>query len=273
MNPALHRRIQRYGWDIAASSYDPSWKEQLKPARDILLEMADLESGSNVLETACGTGLLTFPVANSLKPGGTVTATDLSEEMITLAKGKADAHNIKNATFHQMDAEKLSFNDQTFNTALCSLGIMYYPDPVESLREMHRVLKSGGKAVISTWGERQNCGWATIFPIVDKRVETDVCPLFFQQGTGRTLDHSFEQAGFRNIQKRRVNVTLDYPSADLALMGAFAGGPVALAYQKFNDDTKQAAHNEYLESISAYKNGDGYRIPGEFVIASAIKPS
>lgn len=271
MEPTLHRRIQQYGWDIAASSYEPSWKKQLKPARDALLESADLQPGSDVLETACGTGLLTFPVAGAVGSDGAVTATDLSDEMITLARDHANKQDITNVTFHRMDAEALSFDDQRFDAALCSLGIMYYPDPVKSLNEMYRVLKPDGQAAVTTWGERKNCGWAGIFPIVDKRVDTDVCPLFFQQGTGHTLDHSFETAGFSDVQTRRFSVTLDYPSADLALMGAFAGGPVALAYEKFDDQTKEAAHREYLDSIEPFNHNDGYRIPGEFVVGVGIK--
>ena len=271
MEPKLHRRIQRYGWDKAASSYEPSWKKQLKPARDTLLEMAGLQPGRNILETACGTGLLTFPVAKSVGAGGKVTATDISEEMINIAAEKGADNDINNAAFHRMDAEKLSFDDQTFDAALCSLGIMYYPNPFQSLNEMYRVLKPGGRAAVSTWGERKKCGWAAIFPIVDKRVDTDVCPMFFQQGTGNTLEYSFEKAGFSTIKTSRISVTLNYRSADIALMAAFAGGPVALAYQNFDEQTKQEAHREYLDSITPYKNGNGYRIPGEFVVATGIK--
>jgi ubiquinone/menaquinone biosynthesis C-methylase UbiE len=271
MEPKLHRRIQRYGWDIAASYYEPSWNKQLKPARDTLLEMADLQPGSTVLETACGTGLVTFPVSELIGSGGKITATDISEEMINIATKKAADRNITNVNFIRMDAEDLSLDDQAFDTALCSLGIMYYPNPVQSLTEMHRVLKPGGNAAVSTWGERKKCGWAGIFPIVDKRVDTDVCPMFFQQGTGNTLEYSFEKAGFSNVKTRRISVTLNYTSANLALMGAFEGGPVALAYQKFDEQTKREARQEYLDSISPFRNGDSFRIPGEFVVATGVK--
>lgn len=265
MEPELQRRVQRYGWDKAAEFYETSWKEQLKPAQDLLIKTADLKKGENVLETACGTGLITFRIAESVKPGGSVTATDLSGSMIEIAGEESDRRSVSNVSFQRMDAEKLSLQDQKFDAALCSLGIMYYPDPVQSLREMHRILKPGGRAAVVTWGERKKCGWAEIFPIVDKRVATDVCPLFFQQGTGNTLELSFQKAGFSDIKTKRMSVKLHYSSADIALMAAFAGGPVALAYQKFDDQTKENAHREYLESIKPYQNGSGYDIPGEFV--------
>lgn len=271
MRPELQRRVQRYGWDKAAKFYEDSWKEQLKPAQDKLLDMADLKPGESVLETACGTGLVTFQIAESVQPEGEVVATDLSQEMINLAIKESDKRGLENVEYKRMDAEKLSFEDNSFDAAVNALGLMYIPDPVQSLKEMCRVLKPGGRAVVAIWGERKKCGWAELFPIVDKRVASDVCPLFFQQGTGNVLQNSMKQAGFSEIKVHRFPVELHYPSDEIALMAAFAGGPVALAYQKFDEQTRDEAHTEYLDSISQYRNGEGYHIPGEFVIGLGTK--
>lgn len=271
MRPELQRRVQRYGWDKAAEFYEDSWKEQLKPAQDRLLEMADLQPSESVLETACGTGLVTFRIAKAVEPDGKVVATDISEGMIELAKNESEKRKVSNVLYQRMDAEQLDLNDGLFDATLCGLGLMYIPDPVQSLREMHRVLKPGGRTAIAIWGERRNCGWAEIFPIVDKRVASDVCPLFFQQGTGDSLKNSMTQAGFDEIEVDRFSVDLHYASDEIAIMAAFAGGPVALAYQKFDEHTCDEAHTEYLNSISEYRNGSGYKIPGEFVVASGVK--
>ncbi|MFU8860952.1 MAG: class I SAM-dependent methyltransferase [Cyclonatronaceae bacterium] len=271
MKPALQIRVQRYGWDKASAFYDDSWKEQLKPAQDRLLEMADLESGEDVIETACGSGLVTIRAARKVAPDGQVVATDLSDEMIRRAMSVAEEKQISNVIFLRMNAEQLDLNGRYFDAALCGLGLMYVTDPVQTLSEMHRLLKPDGRSVVAIWGERKNCGWAEIFPIVDRRVKSDVCPLFFQQGTGNTLEHTFSQAGFTDIEVDRFNVTLSYPNEDLALMAAFSGGPVALAYDKFDEDTRAGAHEEYLDSISEFRVGDGYEIPGEFVVAAGKK--
>lgn len=270
MRPELQRRVQRYGWDKAAEFYEKSWKNQLKPAQDKLIEMADPQPGERILETACGTGLITFRIANAVEPAGEITATDISDGMIKLAESEAEKKNIKNVSFRRMDAEQLDL-DEKFDAALCGLGLMYIPDPVQSLKEMYRVLNPGGRAVIAIWGERKNCGWADIFPIVDKRVASDVCPLFFQQGTGKTLENSMKQAGFEEVSLERFSVNLNYPSEEVAIMAAFAGGPVALAYQKFDEQTREEAHQEYLHSITNFKNGAGFNIPGEFVVAKGVK--
>jgi len=121
------------------------------------------------------------------------------------------------------------------------------------------------------WGGRKECGWAEIFPIVDRRVESDVCPLFFQLGTGHTLQKGLENVGFEEVETERFNVHLHYETDEEAIIGAFLGGAVALAYRKFDEQTKEEVHAEYIESIKPYWNGSAYQIPGEFVIVTGKK--
>ena len=137
---------------------------------------------------------------------------------------------------------------------------------------MRRVLGPGGTAVVSSWGARRNCGWAEIFPIVDARVSSDVCPMFFALGTNDYLADVLRAGGFADVEDIRLAVDLVYADDAAALGAAFLGGPVALAYSRFDDDTKASAHADYLASIARYRDGAGYRIPGEFVIASGRRP-
>lgn len=56
-----------------------------------------------------------------------------------------------------------------------------------------------------------------------------------------------------------------------AAAAAFVGGPVALAYSRFDESTRQAVHDEYRESIDKWRTGVGYSIPGEFVVVCRRK--
>lgn len=269
MDARLQRRIQRYGWDKAAAHYERYWEAQLAPARERLLAAADLQRGERVLDVACGTGLVTFPVAKAVGPTGLVTATDLSDAMVNAVVREAEARGTPNVRAMRMDAESLQFPDGSFDVVLCALGLMYVPDPLASLREMARVLRAGGRMAAAVWGERSRCGWAEIFPIVDARVQSEVCPMFFALGTGTTLAGVAAEAGFREIAIERVPATLRYGSADDAIGAAFAGGPVALAYSRFDPAVRDAAHAEYLASIERHRRGSRYEIPGEFVVVWA----
>lgn len=271
MEAKLQLRIQRYGWDKAAVCYDTGWQQQLSPAQKLLLEMAQLSAGEQVLDVACGTGLVTFPAAQSVGSGGQVVATDLSDIMLNHMREKAARDSIQHIKAYQMNAEELEFTSEKFDAALCGLGMMYVPDPVKAFQEMYRVLKPGGRAVSAVWGQRQQCGWAQIFPIIDARVNTDVCPLFFNLGTGDMQAMLMEKAGFRKVQSERIAANLHYPTAEAAISAIFAGGPVALAYAKFDGPTRVEAHAEYLSSIEAYRKGSSYDIPGEFVVTKGWK--
>lgn len=272
MKPALQRRVQRYGWDRAAGDYDRSWSRQLGPAQDLLLEMADLRPGERVLDVACGTGLVSVPAARAVGPAGEVLGTDLSDVMVETSRARADAAGVGHARFERMGAEELDVPDGAFDVALCALGLMYVPDPPLAMREMLRVLRPGGRSVSAVWGARASCGWAGIFPVVDARVRTEVCPMFFSLGTGRTLARAAEEAGFVDCEERRISTRLLYDSAEDALAAAFAGGPVAMAYSRFDESTKAEARAAYLETISPYANGGGYDMPGEFVVVRGVKP-
>jgi ubiquinone/menaquinone biosynthesis C-methylase UbiE len=267
----LQKRVQRYGWDKAASHYDRFWQAQLEPARSLLLERAALKPGERVLDLACGTGAVTFTAAEAVGAGGEVVGTDISDEMVETCRRAAARDGRAPVRFERMEAETIGFPDASFDAVLCALGLMYVTDFEGSVREMHRVLKPGGRAVAAVWGRRDRCGWAEIFPIVDARVNTDVCPLFFQLGTGDLLATLFTSVGFVDAASDRIATMLDYSTDEDACGAAFAGGPVAMAYSRFDDATRADAHREYLASIARYRENGGYRIPGEFVIARGRK--
>jgi ubiquinone/menaquinone biosynthesis C-methylase UbiE len=272
MNARLQRRVQRYGWDKAASDYEGGWRTQLEPAQSLMLEMAGLQPGEHVLDVACGTGLVSFRALDAVGETGAVVGTDISAEMVETARRRAVDAGFQNATFERFDAEAMSLEDEIFDAALCALGLMYFPHPINALGEILRLLEPGGRAAAVVWGARAKCGWAEIFPIVDTRVSSEVCPLFYQLGTKDSLARSFTQAGFTDVRYERLEVELVYESGDDALSAAFQGGPVALAYSRFDASTREAVHAEYLQSIDGYRDGSAYHIPGEFVAAVGTKP-
>ena len=272
MDAKLQRRIQRYGWDKAVDLYEQHWQQQLAPAQTRLLEMADIRPGERVLDVACGTGLVTCRVARQVGEHGTVVGVDVAGKMVAYAQHVAADQHLRQVTWARMDAEELLLPDEIFDVALCALGLMYVPYPVKALQEMHRVLKPGGRAVAAVWGQRQRCGWADIFPIVDARVTTEVCPLFFHLGTRDMLVQTFAAAGFEQIVSDRLSTLLAYASPEEACGAGFAGGPVALAYSRFDASTRTEVHAEYLASLAPYRIGHRYEVPGEFVVVSGQKP-
>ena len=271
MEPSLQRRVQRYGWDKASGYYETYWQKQLYPAQQKLLQLADIQAGDKIIDIACGTGLVSFPAAELTGEKGLVLANDISDKMVETGTVILKERKLSNLSFQRMDAEELEVEDGSFDIALCALGLMYFPDPLKAIKEMYRVLKPGGHAVVAVWGQRKNCGWAEVFEIVDRRVASEVCPMFFNLGNEGTLQQYMNAGGFKNISVERINTVLHYSSDEDACGAAFLGGPVALAYSKFSDDVKKEVFKEYIESIKSFKQTDDYRVPGEFVVAIGFK--
>ena len=265
MEPRLQLRVQRYGWDRAAPHYDALWQRALAPATEALLARAALQPGERVLDVACGTGVLTERALAAVGPGGSVVATDLSEAMLAATAARAPGARCVHANAEVLD-EHVPPAD--FDAVLCGLGLMYLPAPERAIAAMRRCLRPGGRLVVSVWGERSACGWAEVFPIVDARVRSEVCPLFFRLGSGDALASALRAAGLHGVTLARVATELVYATADEASDAALIGGPVALAVSRFDAATLAAVRAEYLASIAPWRRGDGYAVPGVFVVAA-----
>jgi ubiquinone/menaquinone biosynthesis C-methylase UbiE len=267
----VHRWVQRHGWDRAAGHYERFWGRQLQPATDLVLRTADLQPGERVVDVACGSGAVAVPAALAVGPTGRVLATDLSPVMVAALGERLARCALSNVAVEVQGAEDFD-RDSEFDVALCSLGLMYMPRPDLAARALARALRPGGRVVLAVWGERHRCGWAEIFPIVDAHVSSDVCPMFFGLGARGALRALLADTGFVDVRDERLDVELVYVSEEDALGAAFAGGPVALAWSRFDDEARRSAADEYLSSIAEFADGTSYRVPGQFVVAAGRRP-
>ncbi len=215
---------------------------------------------------------MALAAARSVGTHGRVTGVDLSGLMVCAAERRAHEQGLSNTRFMRMDAERLDLPDASVDVLLCALGLMYLPDPERAVREMRRVLRPGGRIAVSVWGERARCGWSTVFGIVETEVTSDACPLFFRLGQADALARLCADAKLERIEQRRLSVTLGYASADEACDAAFVGGPVALAWSRFDDEARLRVRARYAQAIAPWRMGPGYRIPGEFVIVTGAAP-
>lgn len=272
MDARLQRRVQRYGWDLAVDAYARHWHGPLAGVQGEVLALAAPAPGEAVLDVACGTGVVSVAAARAVGPAGRVLGVDLADAMVQASRQRAQGVGLRHAAFERMDAEQLQLPDAGFDLALCALGLMYVPDPDAALRELHRVLRPGGRAVLAVWGERARCGWAPLFGIVDAEVRSEVCPLFFGLGQGDALARRCASAGLQVTHQRRRIDSLDYVDASEACTAAFAGGPVALAWSRFDATVRERVQLRYIDAIASWRDGEGYRVPAEYMIVAAQRP-
>ena len=273
MDAKLQRRVQRYVWDAAAEHYEPGWASRLVLAQNRLISVAGLAPGIRVLGTACGSGLVIECIAEAVGPAGEVVATDLSEAMVAATARMVAERGLANVTTVRMDAEAPDFPNAYFDAALCAMGLMFVPDPVRALAEMARVTRPGRRVAVTVCGERKNCGWCEIFPIVDARVASEVCPLFFGPDAHGALLKMAGEGGLQDAVEWRDRVGLVWPDADSLLSEMIDGGPVALAARRFTPEVRSELEEAFLDSVAAFLCRDGhYVIPGEFVTVVSTSP-
>jgi SAM-dependent methyltransferase len=112
-----------------------------------LVRFAGIRTGEQVLDVACGTGVVALTAA---RVGANVQGIDLTPELIQRARENAALMKVA-ATFQEGDAEALPFPDATFDVVVSQFGHMFAPRPEVAIGEMLRVLKPGGTVAFSTW--------------------------------------------------------------------------------------------------------------------------
>jgi SAM-dependent methyltransferase len=268
----FHLRVQRYGWDLATETYAGGWVPVLLRHAVACVDKLGLAPGERVLDVATGPGTAAFLAAERVGPGGVVVGTDIAEKMVRLAQAQADARGLTQMSFRRTDMESPVLDADSFDAALCVFGLMFAADMGAAVRELYRVVRPGGRVSVVVWGRRAHCGWAEVFPIVDRQVTSDVCPMFFSLGGPGAMEAALARAGFGDVREERDSGFLDWPDAAAAIDSILVGGAVALAYNKFAPDVRARVRDELAASIAGHRHGDGYRIPAEFVFGTARKP-
>jgi ubiquinone/menaquinone biosynthesis C-methylase UbiE len=134
--------VTREKWDRAARSldlmtgYGPEWR--WGPAKREIF--ARMRPGGKILFLALGTGIdiKNFP------PGCDITAIDISPNMVERARDRVAAYP-GNMSAHVMDVHAMDFADESFDQIFTSCTFCSVPNPVDGLKSLHRVLKSGGE--------------------------------------------------------------------------------------------------------------------------------
>lgn len=127
-----------------------------RPIHEWLVKNLDPRDGQHVLEVAAGPGDTGFLAAKRLGTGRLVS-TDLSPEMVDVARKRGAELGIQNADYRVLDAQAMDLADASFDGVLCRWGFMLMPDPAAALRECKRVLVRGGRLVFAVFtGPEEN---------------------------------------------------------------------------------------------------------------------
>jgi ubiquinone/menaquinone biosynthesis C-methylase UbiE len=131
----------------AATEYDRAFAHVTRYFMPFVLRAAYVAPGMRILDVATGTGLSAEAALDAVGSSGHVTAADISPEMADIARTRLGGATNISVTVE--DGQALSFQDRSFDAVVCSLGLMFFPDPLRGLSEFRRVLRPGGRAAVS----------------------------------------------------------------------------------------------------------------------------
>ena len=290
---AAYKQTEIEEWDQAASAWHkwiPVINDFVSVATDIMLDQADIKTGSHVLDITAGDGSKSLMAAERVGETGTVLATDLSPAFVKLAQRIAQTQGVKNMTAEVMDAENLSLKDNSFDAAISRLGMMFLPDPLKGLQEIYRVLKPSGSFAAIVYTTADKTPFFTQSPEIIRdqlslpKTQTNEAPSStspsaqahqpgpFALGTPDFFADLFSQAGFVNIEQEIIEAPLRFGSTEDFIQWR---RDVAVSHQRMlagqDTETQERIWQEITKAMRQYETTDGFETPTELLICSGQK--
>jgi len=191
-------------WDLVASGYAETTMLIFEQFAEAAITAAELKPDATVLDVACGPGTLGLKAAPAVDK---VHGIDFSQSMLDCFARRIAQEGHRNIEIRHGDAQALPFEDDTFDAAFSLFGLMFFPDRGKGFAEIHRTLKPGGVATVTSWAPvNQSPAMQMMFgalrtikpeiPEPQRAIDTLENPERFAQ--------EMRDAGFTNISIRSV---------------------------------------------------------------------
>jgi ubiquinone/menaquinone biosynthesis C-methylase UbiE len=248
------------------------------PVTQALIEEAGIVEGYSVLDVAGGSGEPSLTIAETVGPTGSVTCTDAVAEMVAGAQGEAQRRGLTNVAFQQCVADSLPFDSNSFDATVSRLGVMFFPDPLASLREMLRVTKSGGAVSLAVWDKSElNPFSYVISDVVSRHFDSQPAdpntPGAFRFAEAGTLAQILKTAGANDVNERVLQFQIAAPISPKEFweMRSETSGTLREKLAKLPRHQADLISKEVQEATKEFFPNDQMRIPAQMIIVTGKK--
>lgn len=206
------------------------------------------------LELASGTGRVTRHLRDVLPSTSKLIASDISPDMLAVAKEKLKAANID---WQIIDAQELPFDDDSIDLVVCCFGYMFVPEKSKAFAEAHRVLRSGGMFLFTTWDRLESIGPSHVYRKIAKKYLTEPLPksydLPFSMSDELAIKEMVQEAGFSKILIEKVSKQAINNTSKEAAQGLTEGGALYKEIMSRNpawvEEIKSSVEKELTEKF------------------------
>jgi SAM-dependent methyltransferase len=198
------------GWEKWNEWYRREWR----PVMEWMARESGAAPGHTALDLACGTGQPAFLVARRVAPSGKVIAVDIAADMVEACGRLAHIEGIENVEVREGDMHELrGIPDSSIDAVTLGFALMFSPDPVRVVRELHRVMRPGARFALAVWGDAArnaflNTMFGSIGEVLGARPPDPKAPGPNRLAPPGELEAVLRAGGFTDVRSEIVEMTL-----------------------------------------------------------------
>jgi ubiquinone/menaquinone biosynthesis C-methylase UbiE len=253
-------------------------REMFAPVTRALIEDAEITGRRAVLDVATGAGEPALSIAELIGPEGKVVGTDAVPDMVEAARREGRRQGLHNASFEVAFADSLPFPADTFDAVVSRFGVMFFPSPVDSVRECLRVLKPGGRIAMAVWHfAERNPFHHVVAQVVERYVGSPPpapdSPDAFRFASPGELQAVLSRAGVAATSERllQFSIRASISVEEFWTLRNEMSDKLRTKLAVLSQPQLAKLNREVIEALSVYSSDRGIDVPAAVLIVSGSK--